>query len=92
MAYARTSEALGVDWAAVSSGAGMALDVIGQYTKAKSQAKAQAEVAAAQAKAEMQAQAEQQRRAAAQGQTTTYLLVGGAVLAAGVLVLVLTRK
>lgn len=80
------SEALGIDWGAVSSAGSSVLNFFGQGLKAQGAQEALAEQMKAQAAA--QAAAAQQRSA---GIPTTYLLVGGVALA-GLLVFAMRRK
>jgi hypothetical protein len=88
-AFAGTSEALGFDYGAAANvgaaGIGVVLNYFGQKEATK-QTEAQARLAAAQA-----AQAQALAAQSGGGFPTTYLLIGGAVLA-GVLVFAMRRK
>lgn len=84
-AYGGVSEALGVDWGAVSSIGSGVLNFFGQGLKAQGAQEALAEQMKAQAAA--QAAAQQQQG----GIPTTYLVVGGLALA-GILVFAMRRK
>jgi hypothetical protein len=81
------SEALGVDWGAVSGAGGAVLNFFGQGIKAQG---AQ-EALAAQLTAQNAALAAQQQQKAGGGIPTTALIIGGLALA-GVLVFAMRRK
>lgn len=81
------SEALGVDWGAVSSAGSSVLNFFGQGLKAQGAS----EALAAQMKAQSDAQAAQAAARGGGGIPTTYLLIGGVALA-GLLVFAMRRK